>query len=114
MEVQGVKGEAPHCTSVVASEEDVRALNFPPETRLFYVTQTTLSLLDCQAIERALRQKYPAIETIPSGSVCYATTNRQAALGALSEHVDLALVVGSRQSSNAKRLVEIAKAKGIP
>ncbi|OEH76402.1 4-hydroxy-3-methylbut-2-enyl diphosphate reductase [Cyclospora cayetanensis] len=110
----GVKGEASDKVQVVESEADVAALTYPPDTKLFYVTQTTLSVLDCMRIEQALRAKYPHIETIPSGSVCYATTNRQAALGALSAHADLALVVGSPSSSNAKRLVEVAKSRNIP
>ncbi|XP_026190173.1 uncharacterized protein LOC34620694 [Cyclospora cayetanensis] len=114
VEVQGVKGEASDKVQVVESEADVAALTYPPDTKLFYVTQTTLSVLDCMRIEQALRAKYPHIETIPSGSVCYATTNRQAALGALSAHADLALVVGSPSSSNAKRLVEVAKSRNIP
>ncbi|KAL8272283.1 hypothetical protein Esti_003800 [Eimeria stiedai] len=113
VEVQGVKGEAPGAVQVVESVEDVGSLSYPPNTKLFYVTQTTLSVLDCMRIEQALREKYPGIETIPSGSVCYATTNRQAALGALSAHAQLALIVGSTASSNAKRLVEVAKARGI-
>ncbi|KAL8434207.1 hypothetical protein ACSSS7_003308 [Eimeria intestinalis] len=110
----GVKGEAPESVQVVESVEDVASLSYPPKTKLYYVTQTTLSVLDCMRIEQALREKYPEIETIPSGSVCYATTNRQAALGALAAHAQLALVVGSSSSSNAKRLVEVAKARGIP
>lgn len=109
-----MKGEAPGSVQVVESEADVALLSFPPNTKLFYVTQTTLSVLDCMRIEQALRKKYPKIETIPSGSVCYATTNRQAALGALSARAQLALVVGSSSSSNAKRLVEVAKSRGIP
>ncbi|KAL8446630.1 hypothetical protein Emag_004690 [Eimeria magna] len=114
VEVQGVKGEAPAAVQVVESVEDVASLSYPSNTKLFYVTQTTLSVLDCMRIEQALREKYPQIETIPSGSVCYATTNRQAALGALAAHAQLALVVGSTSSSNAKRLVEVARARGIP
>ena len=109
-----MKGEAPDRVRVVESEADVATLQYPVNTKLFYVTQTTLSLLDCMRIEQALREKFPGIETIPSGSVCYATTNRQAALGALSSHAELALVVGSNASSNAKRLVEVARSRGIP
>lgn len=109
-----MQGEAPGAVQVVESETDVSSLSYPPHTKLFYVTQTTLSLLDCMRIEQALKSKYPDIKTIPSGSVCYATTNRQAAIGALSSHAQLALVVGSSSSSNAKRLVEVAKNKGIP
>ncbi|CDJ56119.1 4-hydroxy-3-methylbut-2-enyl diphosphate reductase, related [Eimeria maxima] len=114
VEVRGVCGEAPGRVHVVESSDDVHLLPFSAEEKLFYVTQTTLSILDCLHIETELKKRYPNIETIKSGSVCYATSNRQAALGALAAHAQLAIVVGSRSSSNALRLVEIAKSKGIP
>ncbi|CDJ59031.1 lytB domain-containing protein, putative [Eimeria maxima] len=114
VEVHGVCGEAPGRVHVVESSDDAHLLPFSAEDKLFYVTQTTLSVMDCLHIETELKTRYPNIETIKSGSVCYATYNRQAALGALAAHAQLAIVVGSRSSSNALRLVEIAKSKGIP
>ncbi|PFH35045.1 4-hydroxy-3-methylbut-2-enyl diphosphate reductase [Besnoitia besnoiti] len=112
VEVIGTKGEAPGAVTVVESVADVEELSFPPTQKLFYATQTTLSLDDCAAIRKALVEKYPHIESIPSGSICYATTNRQTALQRLAPETDLTIVVGSEASSNANRLVETAKNRG--
>ncbi|PHJ25431.1 4-hydroxy-3-methylbut-2-enyl diphosphate reductase [Cystoisospora suis] len=113
VEVMGTKGEAPDAVTVVENVADVEALRYPPTTKLFYATQTTLSLDDCASIKAALVRKYPHIECIPSGSVCYATTNRQTAFQKLAPLSDLAIVVGSSASSNAKRLVETATNRGV-
>lgn len=113
VEVVGTKGEAPDAVTVVENVGDVEALSFPPTTKLFYATQTTLSLDDCAVIKAALIRKYPRIESIPSGSVCYATTNRQTAFQKLAPSSDLAIVVGSSASSNARRLVETAANRGV-
>ncbi|KEP67672.1 UNVERIFIED_CONTAM: 4-hydroxy-3-methylbut-2-enyl diphosphate reductase [Hammondia hammondi] len=112
VEVIGTQGEAPGAVTVVESVEDVEQLSFSDSQKLFYATQTTLSLDDCGAIRQALVEKYPKIETIPSGSICYATTNRQTALQRLAPETDLTIVVGSEASSNAKRLVETAQRRG--
>ena len=114
VEVIGTAGEAPEATTIVESVEDVETLCFSKETRLAYLTQTTLSLDDVRDISDALKAKYPAIETLPSSSICYATTNRQMALRAIAEETDVVLVVGDPQSSNSNRLCEVARRRGVP
>lgn len=113
VEIIGTQGEAPNQTTVVETVADVDRLNFPVDTPLAYLTQTTLSLHDVVEITEALKQKYPHIETLPSSSICYATTNRQLALRAMAVHTQLVLVVGDRMSSNSNRLVEVAMQAGI-
>lgn len=113
VEVIGTAGEAPDVTTIIESVEDVAKLSFKKE-KLFYITQTTLSLDDVKDITTALIAKYPHIETLPSSSICYATTNRQMALRDITAHTDLVLVVGDRQSSNSNRLVEVARKRGVP
>ncbi len=114
VEVIGTAGEAPEVTTVVESVADVTALPFDSETKLFYVTQTTLSLDDVADITKALKEKYPQIETLPSSSICYATTNRQMALREIAQKTDLILVVGDPKSSNSNRLRETAAKRGVP
>jgi 4-hydroxy-3-methylbut-2-en-1-yl diphosphate reductase len=111
-EAVGTVGEAPDDIIVVESAEEVEKLSFPPETRLAYVTQTTLSLIDAQAIMTALQNKFPGIRPPPNDDVCYATTNRQMAVKQLGGDAQLVLVVGSQNSSNSKRLVEMARQEG--
>lgn len=113
VEVIGTAGEAPEQTTIIESVADVEKLTFPPDQKLFYVTQTTLSLDDVKEITDALLQKYPHIETLPSSSICYATTNRQLALREVTENVDLVLVVGDPTSSNSNRLCEVARCRGV-
>lgn len=113
VEIIGTAGEAPDVTTIVESLEDVAALNFSQEEKLFYITQTTLSLDDVKDITEALIKKYPKIETLPSSSICYATTNRQMALREITDVTDLVLVVGDPQSSNSNRLQEVASKRGI-
>lgn len=113
VEIIGTAGEAPEVTTIVESPEDVAALNFQPEEKLFYITQTTLSLDDVKEITDSLIKKYPHVQTLPSSSICYATTNRQMALREITEEVDLVLVVGDPQSSNSNRLREVATKRGI-
>lgn len=113
VEVIGTAGEAPEVTWIVESAEEVKALPFQEGEPLFYLTQTTLSLDDVQEIVEALKARYPLIETLPSSSICYATTNRQMALRQISEKMDLILVVGDPQSSNSNRLVETALQRGV-
>lgn len=112
VEIIGTAGEAPDVTTIVESVEDVLNLSFKDE-KLFYITQTTLSLDDVKDITDALQEKYPAIETLPSSSICYATTNRQMALREITDQTDLVLVVGDPKSSNSNRLREVASKRGI-
>lgn len=113
VEIIGTAGEAPDVTTIVESVEDVADLNFSPNEKLFYTTQTTLSLDDVSAITEALIAKYPQIVTLPSSSICYATTNRQMALREITDQTDLVLVVGDPTSSNSNRLREVASTRGI-
>jgi 4-hydroxy-3-methylbut-2-enyl diphosphate reductase len=114
VEIIGVQGEAPEAIRVVESVQEAQRLDYPPDTPLAYLTQTTLSLDDAAAIVAALKTRYPAIETLPSSSICYATTNRQLALRSILPLVDLVLVVGDPASSNSRRLVETALNRRIP
>ena len=111
-EAVGTVGEAPDSLIVVESPEEVAQLSFPDQTKLAYVTQTTLSIGDANRIITALKDRFPNIKAPPREDICYATTNRQNAVNDLSEEVDLVLVVGSRNSSNSQRLVETAREAG--
>lgn len=113
VEIIGTAGEAPDVTTIVESTEDVAHLSFDQNDKLFYITQTTLSLDDVKEITEALILKYPWIETLPSSSICYATTNRQMALREITDQTDLVLVVGDPKSSNSNRLREVASKRGI-
>ncbi len=112
-EAIGTVGEAPDAMIVVESPEEVDRLEIPPDRKLAYVTQTTLSIYDANRIIDALKRKYPNIISPPKEDICYATTNRQNAVSVLSPEVDLVLVVGSKNSSNSRRLVETAESHGI-
>ncbi|MFA6915210.1 MAG: 4-hydroxy-3-methylbut-2-enyl diphosphate reductase [Parachlamydiales bacterium] len=114
VEIIGTAGEAPDVTTIVESPKDVESLTFPKETKLFYITQTTLSLDDVKEITDALTVKYPDIQTLPSSSICYATTNRQMALREITDETDLVLVVGDPKSSNSNRLREVAERRNVP
>ncbi len=113
VEIIGTAGEAPEVTTIVESAADVEKLNFQPGEKLFYITQTTLSLDDVKEITDALQARYPHIETLPSSSICYATTNRQMALREITDVTDLVLVVGDPQSSNSNRLREVASTRNV-
>lgn len=113
VEIIGTAGEAPDVTTIVESVEDVQQLNFSSNEKLFYITQTTLSLDDVKEITVALVAKYPNIATLPSSSICYATTNRQMALREITDQTDLVLVVGDPQSSNSNRLREVASKRNV-
>lgn len=113
VETIGTAGEAPESTTIVENVEDVENLPFPKDQKLFYLTQTTLSLDDVKEITEALLAKYPKIETLPTSSICYATTNRQMALREIATNVDLVLVVGDPSSSNSNRLCEVARNRSI-
>jgi 4-hydroxy-3-methylbut-2-enyl diphosphate reductase len=111
-EVEGTMGEAPDKIVLVQSEEDVAALEVPDPTRLAYISQTTLSVDETRSIILALREKFPAIIGPRTDDICYATTNRQTAVKELARECDLVLVIGSRNSSNSNRLVEVARECG--
>lgn len=113
VETIGTAGEAPDVTYIVETVEDVQSLPFSPEEKLAYLTQTTLSLDDVSEITKSLLSRYPQVETLPSSSICYATTNRQMALRQIVEEADLALVVGDPRSSNSNRLREVAEKRGV-
>jgi 4-hydroxy-3-methylbut-2-enyl diphosphate reductase len=113
-EVSGTLGEAPTCTFLVSSAEDVDRLQPPDPERIAYLTQTTLSLDETRDIVARLKQRFPAIQGPPAQDICYATENRQLAVKAVVSMCELLLVVGSRNSSNSKRLVEVSKNSGVP
>src|SRR6202023_2310610 len=113
-EIVGTSGEAPDRTIVVDSVAAVDQLKVDDPDKLSFLTQTTLSLYDTQEIVARLRQRFPAIKGPASDDICYATQNRQEAVEALTREVDLILVVGSANSSNSNRLVEVAKRAGVP
>ena len=112
-EIIGTSGEAPQQTVVVGSVEEADRLEVPDPERLAFLTQTTLSLYDTQEIVARLRERFPNIVGPASDDICYATQNRQEAVEQLTEDVELILVVGSANSSNSNRLVEVAKRGGV-
>lgn len=113
-EVIGTMGEAPESISLVETPEDVQRLPFNANDKLVYLTQTTLSVEEAQQVISCLKKKYPHIESPPKEDICYATTNRQHAVKQLIQQADLLLVLGSQNSSNSKRLMEIGLALGRP
>ncbi len=112
-EVIGTLGEAPDCIKIVESPEDVEKLEIGPHEKVAYLTQTTLSIDDANRVINALKKKFPHIHTPKKEDICYATTNRQQAVVELAPMSDLVLVVGSKNSSNSLRLVEIAENRGV-
>jgi 4-hydroxy-3-methylbut-2-enyl diphosphate reductase len=113
-EVEGTMGEALDATVIVESVADAEALDLPSGTRLAYITQTTLSVDETREIIDELRRRFPQIEGPAREDICYATSNRQWAVKELLDQVGLLLVVGSRNSSNSVRLVEVSRAAGVP
>ena len=105
-------GEAPANIVLVESEEDVERLEVPDPERMAYISQTTLSVDETRSIINRLRRRFPAIIGPRTDDICYATTNRQAAVKQLAVQCDLVLVIGSRNSSNSNRLVEVAREHG--
>jgi len=112
-EVIGTLGEAPTCTFLVETVADVDKLAVPDPARVRYLTQTTLSLDETTDIVDRLKQRFPLVQGPPAQDICYATQNRQIAVKAISGFCDLLLVVGSQNSSNSKRLVEVAENLGV-
>jgi 4-hydroxy-3-methylbut-2-enyl diphosphate reductase len=113
-EVIGTMGEAPHAIRLVESGDDVEALDLPADARIAYLTQTTLSVDDAEAIIRVLKRRFPHIVGPSRDDICYATQNRQEAVKELVPAADLVLVLGSQNSSNSMRLAEIARGLGKP
>ena len=113
-EAVGTVGEAPGAITVIENVEEVEKLELPADAKVAYVTQTTLSVADAQRMIDALKKRWPHIKGPPKEDICYATTNRQRAVSTLSPEVDLVIVIGSKNSSNSKRLVETAREAGKP
>ena len=108
-EVEGTMGEAPEQIVLVQDEDDVDGLQVDDPERVAYVTQTTLAVDETTAIIERLRERFPKIVGPRTDDICYATTNRQAAVKQMADRCDLLLVIGSRNSSNSVRLVEVAR-----
>jgi 4-hydroxy-3-methylbut-2-enyl diphosphate reductase len=113
-EVIGTMGEAPEAIILVESADDVAKLDLPANTKLAYLTQTTLSVDDANVIIAALEKRFPHITGPSKDDICYATQNRQEAVKELAQEADLVLVFGSQNSSNSLRLEEIAQVLGKP
>ena len=112
-EVIGTLGEVPERTYLVETVEDVDKLDLPDSARVRYLTQTTLSLDETRDIVIRLKERFPLIQGPPAQDICYATENRQMAVKGVAVHCDLLLVVGSQNSSNSKRLVEVSENAGV-
>jgi 4-hydroxy-3-methylbut-2-en-1-yl diphosphate reductase len=111
-EVEGTMGEAPDHIVLVETEEDVDALQIDDPEKIAYISQTTLSVDETRTIIARLREKFPAITGPRTDDICYATTNRQAAVKQMAAECDLVLVIGSQNSSNSQRLVDVARDYG--
>jgi len=111
-EVEGTTGEAPESIVLVQTAEEVDDLEVADPERVAFITQTTLSVNETAEIIARLREKFPAIASPKSDDICYATTNRQIAVKQLARECDLVLVIGSTNSSNSNRLVEVAREHG--
>jgi 4-hydroxy-3-methylbut-2-en-1-yl diphosphate reductase len=111
-EVEGTMGEAPEHIVLVETEADVDSLAVADPTKIAYISQTTLSVDETRSIINRLREKFPHITGPRTDDICYATTNRQAAVKQMAPLCDLVLVIGSRNSSNSNRLVEVARDHG--
>lgn len=113
-EVEGTMGQVDSAIHLIEHVSDVGKLSFAQDELLAYVTQTTLSVDETQEITAALIQKYPQIHAPKRQDICYATQNRQDAVKAMVPYVDVVVVVGSQNSSNSKRLQELASSLGVP
>lgn len=111
-EVEGTRGEAPDVTIVVETEEDVERLDLPDDTPVAYLTQTTLSIDETARVVEALQRRFTDIVGPAGDDICYASQNRQNAVKELAAHTDLVLIVGSVNSSNSVRMVEVAREHG--
>lgn len=113
-EVIGTMGEAPEAIILVETPDDVARLEVADKTRVAYLTQTTLSVDDANRIIARLKERFPAIASPPKEDICYATQNRQEAVSKLAAEADVAIILGSQNSSNSQRLAELARERGIP
>jgi 4-hydroxy-3-methylbut-2-en-1-yl diphosphate reductase len=112
-EVVGTMGEAPEATVLVQDVAEAEALELPEDAKVAYITQTTLSVDETAEIIGALRRRFPHIHAPKKEDICYATSNRQWAVKEMLDEVDVLLVIGSRNSSNSNRLVDVARAAGV-
>jgi 4-hydroxy-3-methylbut-2-enyl diphosphate reductase len=112
-EVEGTMGEAPDATILIESVEDAERLDLAADAKVAYITQTTLSVDETMEIIGTLRRRFPAIYAPKKEDICYATSNRQWAVKEMLAEIQLLLVIGSRNSSNSNRLVEVARAGGV-
>jgi 4-hydroxy-3-methylbut-2-enyl diphosphate reductase len=113
-EVIGTSGEAPDHIRLVGDVAEARTVDVPDPSKVAYLSQTTLSVDETNGVIEALRQRFPDIEGPPRDDICYATQNRQDAMKAMAGKVDVVLVIGSDNSSNSNRLVEVSRADGTP
>ncbi|HXF57069.1 MAG TPA: 4-hydroxy-3-methylbut-2-enyl diphosphate reductase [Actinomycetota bacterium] len=113
-EVVGTSGEAPDRTILVGSPEEAERVEVPDPGRVAYLSQTTLSVDETNEVIEVLRRRFPALEGPPRDDICYATQNRQEAVKEVARRSDVVLVIGSDNSSNSNRLVEVARATGTP
>ena len=113
VETEGTLGEAPGRLHLVTEVSEVAGLPEPPEDRLIYLTQTTLSIDETRDIVDALRARFPRLEDPPTGDICYATQNRQDAIKIIAPQSDVVLVIGSGTSSNTKSLRQVAETLGV-
>ena len=111
-EVEGTMGEAPEHITLVQSPEEARTVDVPADAKLVWISQTTLSVDETMATVDILRERFPQLQDPPSDDICYATQNRQVAVKKIAPEADLVLVVGSANSSNSVRLVEVALEHG--
>jgi 4-hydroxy-3-methylbut-2-en-1-yl diphosphate reductase len=111
-EVEGTAGEAPEHVQLVETPEDIAAVTVRDPEKVIWLSQTTLSVDETMETVRRLRERFPSLQDPPSDDICYATQNRQVAVKAMAPRCDLVLVVGSQNSSNSKRLVEVALSAG--
>jgi 4-hydroxy-3-methylbut-2-enyl diphosphate reductase len=113
-EVVGTSGEAPDNIRLVGDVAEARTVEVPDPSRVAYLSQTTLSVDETNEVIEALRERFPQIAAPPRDDICYATQNRQDAMKAMAGKVDVVLVIGSDNSSNSNRLVEVSRALGTP
>ena len=111
-EVIGTMGEVPESITLVETPEEVASLSFPADAKLAYLTQTTLSVEEARAVIQAMEARFPSIEHPPKEDICYATTNRQFVVRQLVQQSDVVIVLGSQNSSNSRRLMEIGTSVG--
>jgi 4-hydroxy-3-methylbut-2-enyl diphosphate reductase len=113
-EVEGTTGEAPEAIRLIGSADEVASLRLDPDRPVAYLTQTTLAVDEVDDVVRVLRERFPDLAGPGSDDICYATSNRQDAVRALAAECDLLLVIGSANSSNSQRLVEVSERLGCP